>query len=294
MADPRFQFLDSLSPDELAAFKQPALALDLGDRGAFPSAPDRPATRIVAEGDSWFSYPLRTDVVDCLRRGFHYEVIDFSAPGDTLENMILGTGITREFQPTRPPLEDVLAALARTRSPVLLFSGGGNDVARDGFESYLNGAESGLPVIREAYLRYMFETVFPRYYETLLDRVHAVSPRTVVITHGYARTVPTGLGYRVLGGTWAGPWLLPALARKRVSPAAERRRVVFAVIDAFNQALAAFAKAHPGRFVHVDLRPHLDPDSDWDNELHLTSSGFATAAQELDRAIRTVMSRRKG
>ena len=45
---------------------------------------------IVAEGDSWFDYPLKKDVIDYLiKRG--YAIKKFSKAGDTLENMIYGS-----------------------------------------------------------------------------------------------------------------------------------------------------------------------------------------------------------
>ena len=46
--------------------------------------------KIVAEGDSWFAYPLVLDVIDHLRR-MGYCIYKHSEPGDTLENMVFGS-----------------------------------------------------------------------------------------------------------------------------------------------------------------------------------------------------------
>lgn len=51
------------------------------------------STKIVAEGDSWFDYFPGTDFIDCLRKhhGYYLEK-NYAKAGDTLENMIYGTG----------------------------------------------------------------------------------------------------------------------------------------------------------------------------------------------------------
>ena len=69
----------------------------------------------------------------------------FAKAGDTLENMIYGTGINRQFQRVNPTIELVLGRIHALQPKVVLFSGGGNDVAGDEFESYLNHKSSGLP-----------------------------------------------------------------------------------------------------------------------------------------------------
>lgn len=56
------------------------------------------STKIVAEGDSWFDYFPGTDLIDCLRKhhGYYLEK-NYAKAGDTLENMIYGTGNQQQF-----------------------------------------------------------------------------------------------------------------------------------------------------------------------------------------------------
>ena len=108
--------IDSWSEEEIAHFKRqnlkPQVQLEfLAAGGPGP---------LVAEGDSWFDYPvpLAVDILECLR-GFHgFQIEKHAKYGDTLENMIFGIGVTTLMQ-----------AVRETRPKALLFSGGGNDVA---------------------------------------------------------------------------------------------------------------------------------------------------------------------
>jgi hypothetical protein len=51
------------------------------------------------------------------------------------------------------------------------------------------------------------------------------------------------------------------------------------VVGDYNEMLGKVAAAHPGAFVHVDLRGTLDP-GDWANEMHPTRKGFEKVARK--------------
>jgi hypothetical protein len=279
MKTPSYKELDKLSDKQVARFKEA-----WRDQ---PSARDRAAGAppvLVAEGDSWFDYLPGTDVIDCLRKHHGYVIDNYALAGDTLENMIYGTGINRDFERTPRTIDTVLRRVKALKPKVLLFSGGGNDVAGDRFESYLNHSDSGLKVLRKDYLDEMVHVVFYRYFENLVDMVGAASEDTVIVTHGYGHTAPTGKGVGLWDFNFAGPWLRPALARKGVLHRETQREAVFQVIDAYNAMLARVALRHK-RFVHVDLRGMLDPDRDWANELHLRNSAYARVAHVLHNTI---------
>lgn len=257
----------------------------LGRGGPMPAADPQVAadTHLVAEGDSWFDYPPGTDLIDCLRNRGH-RIDNFATHGDTLENMIFGTKCNEDCTPESSSIYRVLKRVGQIRPRVLLFSGGGNDVAGDEFGSFLNHSESGLSLLREEYVDYMMNTVFRAYYKSLIEKVKAVSPNTYIVTHGYGHTIPTGKGVRFLFRDWVGPWLLPALAQKRIEEPTRRFELVRTMIDTFNDLLKNLAQEHPS-FIYVDLRRIIDPQSDWVNELHLRNSAFARAADEIHVAI---------
>lgn len=57
----------------------------------------------MAEGDSWFDYPVRLDILDHLKRDYRYEIFKVAEAGDTLENMVYGTEFESNFSRREPP-----------------------------------------------------------------------------------------------------------------------------------------------------------------------------------------------
>lgn len=244
---------------------------------------------VVAEGDSWFDYPPHRDILDHLVGLYGWRVRRLSRAGDTLENMILGTAFGPRFRRDPAPLDLTIAELKRLKSRVLLFSGGGNDIAGDEFASYLNHADSGLPVLRERALDDAM-AYFRRLIEGMLARLRQEVGDIHVFAHGYAHPVPDGRGVvkvPVLGWTFFGPWLKPALTAKNV-PQASHRRLVNVLIDRFNTMLHQVEAASGGQFHAIDARG-LIADADWANELHVKSPAYARIATRLARRVSTVL-----
>jgi hypothetical protein len=138
--------------------------------------------------------------------------------------------------------------------------------------------------MRTEYIDYMIHVVFKKYFEDLIARVSEKSPNTHILTHGYGHTIPTGKGVDLLLFTFAGPWLRPALAMKRIFDPSQQRAAVETMIDTYNEMLAELAKSYE-HFHHIDLRGMLDPESDWCNELHLKNSAYARAADAFHETI---------
>jgi hypothetical protein len=277
--------MDDWTSEEIAHFKENARLQQLDPTAALAAlaAGAAPQT-MVAEGDSWFDYLPGTDIIDCLRWFHGHRIYNYAKAGDTLENMIYGTEITRDFQRVSPTIDIVLDRLAQLKPKVFLFSGGGNDVAGDEFESFLNHTDSGLPALRTVYIDTMVHVIFRKYFEDLISKVAAVSPTTHILVHGYGHTVPTGEGVNLLFFSFAGPWLKPALVKKGVLNGLEQQQAVNSLIDEFNELLATLDQAY-SNFHYIDLRPEIDPISDWVNELHLRNSAYARVAQRIDQVI---------
>lgn len=287
MPHKRYEEMDQWSSKEVANFKEHARykANTQPDIHGFEAA--HAAPMIVAEGDSWFNYLPGTDLIDCLREHHHYRIDKYAEAGDTLENMVYGTRIDNSFQPLNPTIDRVLARIAEVQPKVFLFSGGGNDIAGDEFESYLNHQASGLPVLRENFVEYMIDQVFRQCFVDLIAKVSTKSPGTHIVAHGYGHTEPTGRGVQWALFRFAGPWLRPALARKGIFDSKIGYSAVVEIIDRYNAMLSNLASAHTG-FHHVDLRPVLDPAQDWANELHLRNSAFARAAEKIHQSISAI------
>lgn len=242
------------------------------------------AKHIVAEGDSWFDYLPGTDIIDCLRKHHNYSIRNYAKAGDTLENMIYGTGINSSFQRTTPSIDKVLRKIGQIKPKVFLFSGGGNDIAGDEFSSYLNHNNSGLPVLRMDYINNMINVVFKKYFEDLNAKVAAISPETHILVHGYGHTIPTGKGVGIFSFNFAGPWLRPALAMKGVFDPVAQKDAVDKMINSYNEMLSSVASTN-SKFHHIDFRHLIDQHNDWANELHLRNSAYARAADAVHQKI---------
>jgi hypothetical protein len=95
----------------------------------------------VAEGDSWFDYPLN-DVLSMLEDRHGFDVESVAHKGDTVEDMAYGVG---QFDDFARLLEKLLR---QERVPdAILLSGGGNDIAGDEFAMLINHVLSGLPPV---------------------------------------------------------------------------------------------------------------------------------------------------
>lgn len=280
--------LDNLTPEEvahmLAGLEDNALEFTLAERTRGPV--------LVAEGDSWFDYSIAgVDIIDNLRRFFKYKIYNVAKAGDTLDNMAWGTEYKKNrWERERPPLDETLRAVERYRPPVVLLSGGGNDVAGDEFSSYLNHKGSGEPPIRTDYVDYMIKDYFRSAFEYIFDNVWAIDDSIHFIIHGYGHPPPDGRGVvRLFGLNWVGPWLRPALTAKGYTRKSEREEIVHELIDEYNKMLKSLARSDDrGRIHYIDLRRHL-AERDWVNELHLSNSAYRRVAALFDLKIREIV-----
>lgn len=146
----KFTAMDGWTSEQVAQFKEniPTIKAPAAQHEAFLlEAITRPEV-LVAEGDSWFDYLPGTDIINCLQRYYGYSIHSYAKAGDTLENMIYGTNINKHFERISPSINTVLSRLGEEKPKIFLFSGGGNDIAGDEFESYLNHKDSGLHTVR--------------------------------------------------------------------------------------------------------------------------------------------------
>jgi len=249
---------------------------------------DKPNLRILAEGDSWFEYPLPIThgdgVIYQLEQLLGYEIANMAHHGLEVEQM-LGLSIR----------QDIIARLTdpRVQFDALLFSGGGNDIVGDQFCIWLkdsppipspdqmfdmNAVNSALAILESEY-------------RELLDIRDQYSPETVVFAHAYDFPPITGKG--VCG---AGPWLKPSLdyAYKHLGVSNpdpnDEFIVVKTILQMFGSMLDRLA-ADPtvDKFVVVQTQGTLTPDaSDWQNEIHPSSAGFIKIAEKFQASLARV------
>lgn len=255
-----------------------------------PAATARPASAgvVIAEGDSWFDYPLH-DVLKDLEDVYGYDVESVSHKGDRVEDMAYSDGQLDDFSRR---VEKVLRGGVKPKA--ILVSGGGNDIAGDEFALLLNHAASASAGLNDAIVTGVIDQRLFDSYVTILNAITAVCQDRIgeavpIIVHGYDYSVPDGRGFA--GGFWLlpGPWLEPGFRRKGY-PVSLRAPVVRTLIDRFNAMLGRVSSI--GQFGHVkylDLRGTLATGASykdwWANELHPTAKGFAAVTDKFAALI---------
>lgn len=247
------------------------------------------AIRVLAEGDSWFSTPLDLDRGASLpfriNDGDSFNVISVADPGATLSAMISEANEDWVIS-TRP-----LAEWTRDVDyDVVIFSGGGNDIAGEEMLRYLDPASD--PALDAVTWPGKLE-VMRRQITLLHAYLGELVPGAPIVMHGYDYALPSGRSYPVLWGLLnAGPWLKPHLEAAGVTDPKRQIRTVNQLIDDYNDALSDLARHHLERLYHLDLRNTLK-NSDWANEMHPTDAGAERIANKYRKAIRSVAGRKR-
>jgi N-acetylmuramoyl-L-alanine amidase len=226
--------------------------------------------RIVEEGDSWFQYPLLLDdTIDQLSRDDDKAIFSLSGAGDLLGDM----ADRREY----------VDALQKTAAPVLLLSGGGNDLLGGGrFASVLLPYAKDRPPadllnmpLLEVELRKVLQS-----YRRILIEVRQRFPK--VRTFGHAYDLP----YPQSDGRWIGKPLT-----ERGIPHEIGRLIVELVMNRFSAELNDL-QSEFSNFCFVDLRGKVDRGrQSWFDELHPKNPGFGRTAQVFREAIAEAVSK---
>jgi lysophospholipase L1-like esterase len=248
---------------------------------------------LVAEGDSWFDYPLH-DVLNELEDGHGYDVESVAHKGDPIEEMAYGSDQLGEF--TRR----IEKMLGRGQIPrAVLVSGGGNDMAGEQFGLLLNHANSAIAGLNVQILEGVIDVRLRTAYITMLSAVTHLCEQKLgralpILVHGYDFPVPDGRGF--LGGWWflPGPWLEPGFREKGYADLERRKALAREMIDRFNVMLDGVA--HLPDFAHVryvNLRGTLSTapanyQEWWANELHPTAQGFSAIAERFATVLRAL------
>jgi lysophospholipase L1-like esterase len=246
---------------------------------------------LVAEGDSWFDYPLH-DVLNELEDGHGYDVESVAHKGDPIEEMAYGGDQLGEF--TRR----IEKMLGRGHIPkAVLVSGGGNDVAGDQFGMLLNHANSAIAGLNAQILTGVIDVRVRTAYITMLSTVTELCKSKLgralpILIHGYDFPVPDGRGF--LGGWWflPGPWLEPGFREKGYENLQRRKDLAREMIERFNAMLGGVAQLPDFAHVrYINLRGTLSTDPAdyqdwWANELHPTPQGFSAIAERFAMELR--------
>ncbi len=262
------------------------------------AAVDRPM--IVAEGDSWFDYPVGRDILWHLEHSFDYRVKRAASPGATLYDMAYGPDDDSflDFAPRETSqLAEAVKLIEDERPEIFLISGGGNDLAGPEFNLLLNHKRSELSRLNvdvaAAVMNTSFKTALRLIIETVLEAAHDIGHSMNIIIHGYDYPFPDGRAV-IGGGRWGlfGPWFDRPFFEKgydRETPdqLEERRTLLIELLDLFNEMARQLDREY-GDVSYLDLRQSLPIIDQWTNELHPTNSGFRILAEKFHERIRRI------
>jgi lysophospholipase L1-like esterase len=239
---------------------------------------------LVAEGDSWFDYPLH-DVLSDLEDTYGFDVESVAHRGDSMEQLAYSDGQLDDFSRR---IEKVIRTGVAPRA--ILLSGGGNDVAGDEFGMLLNHALSSIAGLNDSVVTGVIDQRVQTAYITVLSAIteickaHLGAPVPIIV-HGYDYPVPDGRGFLGGWGPLPGPWLEPGFREKGFMAMPVRKQICVQLIDRFNAMLGRIAGKAPFQHVrYLDLRGTLPTgpryEDWWANELHPTGQGFEAVTQK--------------
>jgi hypothetical protein len=284
--------MDQQMRDAFALGQARGKALAAQRRGVSRAAAPKPfGGFLIAEGDSWFNYPLFDEVTEKLEDDHGYRIESAARWGDTADNILYTQGgdgkkLVKVFEKVKHDQHVPRA---------ILLSCGGNDIAGDRFILLLNHDLSPQPGLNQT----IVDEVFTRLGATISGVVGLLKQLGTeyfdkdvpVVLHGYGRPVPDGRGF-LDTSLFSGPWLAPAFEEKGYTALAERVQIMATLIDRFNGMMQTIAGGVPN-VAYVDARPVLSNDltsdryrQDWSNELHPTGHGFGAVAALFDAAIK--------
>ncbi|MBI5663694.1 MAG: hypothetical protein HZC49_01205 [Nitrospirae bacterium] len=230
--------------------------------------------KILAEGDSWFEYPLEEGgIIDQLQEILGIDICNMAHHGDEVRQ-IMGVSQREEL---RKRLSN-----GQVHFDVLLFSGGGNDLVGDQFCIWLNDFEESFPaekLINNERLSAVLSTVEAGYRDLISIR-DGYSPQTKIFFHGYDFPRPTGKK-----ACFVGPWLKPSLEERKI-PGSMQFEVVKIMLTQFAEMLKKLCRENPGSVFYVPTQGTLQPTKEWwANEIHPSPKGFLKLAEVFSTAL---------
>jgi N-acetyl-anhydromuramyl-L-alanine amidase AmpD len=230
--------------------------------------------RIVAEGDSWFQYPIRLlDTLDHLYK--LYAIRSYAEAADTLENYL--------------KKKEYLEAIKTEQAQIFLVSGGGNDILGEQFQHFLRDTPAENDATPARYLKGSFNDRLDdleRWYKEMFTELHNRYPNLRILVHSYDYIVPVDTDLTPKKTSWLGRYMI----MKQVRPQAERESLIRFVVDEFNKRLQKVVAAFPGVVYYINVREIVMHDS-WYDEIHPTNEGFGLVA---DKFVAVIESLRQG
>lgn len=243
---------------------------------------------VLAEGDSWFQFPmLLDDVVDHLCDVHGYNVDCVSAAGDTLSNMV---DYDKEYL-------DMIEARGNGSIAAFIFSGAGNDVigedpvskkpAIEQLVKLFDGTRGPAAMhIDQPKLDAVLKFIDQRYRRVIAE-ARELRPDLHIVIHSYANAIPGGHPGDERKPIYAAQdqWLGRAFKNRGYRDREHQAEIVAELVRQLHETLAMIAQTNRNVTL-VDVRKILPKISDWNDEIHPTNDGFKKVAAAFDEVIK--------
>jgi N-acetyl-anhydromuramyl-L-alanine amidase AmpD/uncharacterized caspase-like protein len=230
--------------------------------------------RMVAEGDSWFQYPLLVqDILDQLYR--LYAIRSYADAGDTFENYVTD----REY----------VASIQKEKASFFLISGGGNDILGAQFRNSLRADPDTTDNTPRRYLNERFFNKLDNlevWYRDMFAQLVQLYPDLHILTHSYDYIIPADTTLHPKKASWLGRFMI----EKNIQPQQEREALIRYMVDVFNERLEKVVKEFPNHVSYINVRGLVDRNN-WFDEIHPTNAGFKLVA---DRFVAEIERLRSG
>ena len=250
---------------------------------------------VIAEGDSWFSYPRKwilfggdMNVLHHLEEKFAHtdkvNLLRLVASGDEAVNMTSGKQFKRLYR---------ILKKNRRFIRIVLFSGGGNDiVGKNDMLPLLNEHEEGMSALdcinHDRFERKMESIMLS--YQRLIDLCKDIVPQAKIVTHTYDIAQPEDNGAEFFWGLIkTKPWIYPYLVRRSI-PRELHLEIAKFLLGTFAERLVSlsFEAEVKDHIIVVNTQGTLRSghNTDWENEIHPTRSGFKRITRKIYPILR--------
>lgn len=246
------------------------------------------ATKILAEGDSWFTYPRKffifgkdANIIDHLAENEELFIYNTSSNGDEAVSMLSGD---QKFS--------LLKKLHFVKFDYLLFSGGGNDLlGKYDFDFLIkqkNDGDSWQDCIHTNRLEVKLNQIKSSFeYLCQLTQEYSKNKDIKVITHTYDYVIPSPVGFRVFDLFPTCPsWIYPYLMQKNITKEEDQIAIMKHILTSLKTALQE-VEQNCDTLTVIDTQGTVDRN-DWRNEIHPNSRGFKEIADKMYAKIKTL------
>lgn len=264
---------------------------------------------IVAEGDSWFEYPVFiSDIVDWIIKKSNHAVYSIAAGGDWIANILYSGKYITDLSLYRPDVflisgggNDLvgnrrLANLVKNRSEVNLVLNENDELLSNAYQD--QGIEESIArklVVGRKFLNKDFWALLNifRFQYYLIFKSIRSNPRfknMKIITQGYDYPIPSSnrsfFGHPIRWLMKNGKWLDIPLKIRGIHNGEEQQAILTIMIHEFNNMLIDVGNKFD-KIYHIDCRG-LASEGCWFDELHLKSRYYRIIAKTYLECIDSV------